>query len=428
MSAQTILLVKVLSGILCLLLALIPAQIGKRKGYHFSTYYAFGVASFLLAFIVALAVRPREERSLDEDYTSFRRGNAALYTALTLAILYSLGFLYYLFIRNSLMQLLANDSAANLLFALLSYSLPLILSVWAFVGGLLCAKKAQTHQKAFLITLLSLLAFAVITLALNFSYLFRNFSDGVDLYYFMPFAVGLYALTLVFALANKDRTVSIVSAIAGIVCAVVYQMLFIILITGGTFNARVLLSMVTSGTLLWSLAIIALFVAILNKLPKKNASAQYAFAGSADASLTQQPQTEAPSSPAAVVPGKSAGLPKIVVFACESANAAAMAMFGNTAEYFTPSYCISRVRANFQLSAEARVDYVARAEWKGPVPVLVGEQFEVDLPLVQRLEEAYLVEHYGLSAAAASAAVRGAQAMQAPKLGLLWLCVSIVNA
>ena len=187
--------------------------------------------------------------------------------------------------------------------------------------------------------------------------------------------------------------------------------------------------MATGGTLLWSLAAIALFVAILIKIPKKDTPLPYAYADAAGDSVLQQPPvTDAPSTPAAVAPAaKTSGLPEMVVFASESANAAAMAMFGNTAEYYKPDYCLSRVRANFHLPAEARIDYVSRANWKGPVPALAGEQFQVDLPLVQQLEEAYLVEHYGLSAAAASVAVRGAQAMQAPKLGLLWLCVSIAN-
>ena len=428
MSEQTILLVKVLSGILCLLLALIPALIAKRKGYQFSAYYAFGVASFLLALIVVLVVRPREYRPLDEDSASYQQGSAAAYTALTIAILYTLGYLYNMIIRNHLFEALMDESAPLLLINLLNYGLPPVAAIWVLTGGLLNAKNAKTPQKAFLATLLSLLAFAAITLTLNYSSNLRLYSDNLDLYYIAPLAVGLYALTLVIALANKDRTVSIVSAIAGIVCAVLYQLLFVALVTGGKFNARILLTMVTGGTLFWSLGAITFFAAILTNLQKKTASAQYAFAGGADASFPQQPQAEAPSSPAAVLPGKSAGLPKMIVFASESANAAAMAMFGNTAEYYKPDYCISRVRANFHLPAETRIDYVSRAEWKGPVPTLAGEQFQVDLPLVQKLEEAYITERYGLSAAAASAAVRGAQAMQAPKLGLLWLCVSLAQS
>ncbi len=424
MSDQTILLVKVLSGILCLLLALIPALIAKRKGYRFSTYYAFGVVSFLLALIVVLAVRPREDRPLDEDSASYQRGSTATYVALVIAILYTLGYLYNLIIRNHLIEAIAAGNASNLLLSLLVYGFPPLVSIWALTGGFIYAHNAKTSQKAFLVTLLSLLAFAAITLTSNFSYTMRVYSESVDLYYLMPFVVGLYALALVFALANKDRTVSIVSAIAGIVCAALYQVFFIALVAGGKFNARILLSMATSGTLFWSLGVIACFAAILSKIPGKDASPQYAFAGGADAALPQQPQAEAPSSPAAVLPDKSAGLPKMIVFASESANAAAMAMFGNTAEYYKPDYCISRVRANFQLPADARIDYVSRAEWKGPVPTLIGDQFQVNLPLVQTLEEAYLIERYGLSADAAEAAVSDAQAMQAPKLGLLWLCVS----
>lgn len=425
MSDQTILLVKILSGILCLLLALIPALIAKRKGYQFSTYYVFGVASFLLALIVILVVRSREDRPLSEDVASYKRGNAVVYVALGIAVLYTLGYLYNVVIRNHLFELFASNNATNLVTALLTYGLPPLVAVWALTGGLLYAQNAKTSQTAFLITLLSLLAFAAITLTDRFSYTLRAYSDGLDLYYLTPFVVGLYALTLVFALANKDRTVSIVSSIAGIVCAALYQALFIALITRGAFTARILLSMVTSGTLLWSLATISLFVVTLAKIPKKDAPLTYTFAGGADASLPQQPQPEAPSATVAAAPTSS--LPKMVVFASENANVAAMAMFGNVAEYYSPDYCISRVRANFHLPAETRIDYIPRAEWKGPVPTLAGEQFQVDLPLVQQLEEAYLVERYGLSTAAASAAVRSAQAMQAPKLGLLWLCVAITQ-
>ena len=104
-----------------------------------------------------------------------------------------------------------------------------------------------------------------------------------------------------------------------------------------------------------------------------------------------------------------------------------MAMFGNTQQYYSPEYCISRVRANFHLPADARIDYVARASWNGPVPELDGDQFRIDLPLVQRLQQAYLTEQLGLSEADAVAAVGRAQAMQAPRLGLLWLCVPLGN-
>jgi len=62
MSDQTYLLIKLAAGVACLLLALIPAFIGKHKGYRFITYYTFGAASWLLALILALAVRPRKKR------------------------------------------------------------------------------------------------------------------------------------------------------------------------------------------------------------------------------------------------------------------------------------------------------------------------------------------------------------------------------
>ena len=132
MSDQTYLIVKLLASVVCLLLALIPAFIGKSKGYRFITYYFLGVASFILALILALAVRPRAERSLEEeDLPSFRPGQAAVYLTVIFAALYTVSFLYTLFFRLGLSQAMASGAAANLLITVLPKRLPPALAMWA---------------------------------------------------------------------------------------------------------------------------------------------------------------------------------------------------------------------------------------------------------------------------------------------------------
>ncbi len=45
--------------IIIFLLALIPANIGKKKGYSFAVFYAFGVFAFLPAIITSLILKKR---------------------------------------------------------------------------------------------------------------------------------------------------------------------------------------------------------------------------------------------------------------------------------------------------------------------------------------------------------------------------------
>ena len=45
--------------ILCAL-ALLPAKIGKKKGYSFAVFYVFGLFAFLPALITALVVRRKQ--------------------------------------------------------------------------------------------------------------------------------------------------------------------------------------------------------------------------------------------------------------------------------------------------------------------------------------------------------------------------------
>lgn len=438
MSDQTYLIVKLLASVVCLLLALIPAFIGKSKGYRFITYYFLGVASFILALILALAVRPRAERSLEEeDLPSFRPGQAAVYLTVIFAALYTVSFLYTLFFRLGLSQAMASGAAANLLITVLPKRLPPALAMWALAGGLLSALNTRTKRRGLVITLMMLTAFAVVNLTVNLSTCLYTYSDGIDVYYLMPFTVGLYLLALVFALYDADRPVCITAITAGIVCAVLYLVLFVMLIAQ-RLSGRVLLSMLYDGSLLWVSGVISALAAILSGVPKKTARRmEFAAAAGAPSPQTVVPAYGAPP----VVPvqpaipevhaqteeavSETAEPPAMVVFAAESANAAAMAMFGNTQHYYTPGYCISRVRANFHLPESARIEYVARANWDGPVPEIAGDQFQIDLPQVQRLQTAYLTRQLGLSEDAAAAAVGKAQAMQAPRLGLLWLCVPI---
>lgn len=428
MDDQTYLLIKLAAGVACLLLALIPAFIGKRKGYRFAAYYALGVASFLLALIVALAVRPRENRiPREDDIPPFRPGRAAVYLTLAAAALYTLAVVYNLLVRNGFLQAMIQGNSLNMFMSLVPRILLIILSMWVLAGGLLAALNARTHRRALVITLLSLTAFAVVTITANFSYYFGVYSDGIDAYYLMPFAAALYMLALVPALLSEDRPVSITAGVAGIVCAALYSLFFIALIAQH-LNARILLSMLLGGTLLWTFGVITAFAAVLSGLSKRNMAQRAAFAAEPGAVPAAPPQAAIPQPPAQqAVAGAEAPAPAMIVFAAASANAASMAMFGNTQQYYSPEYCISRVRANFHLPADARIDYVARASWNGPVPELDGDQFRIDLPLVQRLQQAYLTEQLGLSEADAVAAVGRAQAMQAPRLGLLWLCVPLGN-
>lgn len=46
--------------IIIFLLALIPANIGKKKGYSFAVFYVFGVFAFLPALIVSLIVKNKQ--------------------------------------------------------------------------------------------------------------------------------------------------------------------------------------------------------------------------------------------------------------------------------------------------------------------------------------------------------------------------------
>jgi hypothetical protein len=118
-------------------------------------------------------------------------------------------------------------------------------------------------------------------------------------------------------------------------------------------------------------------------------------------------------------------LPAMVVFATYTQAAFSMAAFGNTAQYYSPNYCIERVRSNFHLPTDATILYVAREDWSGPVPDTVNGQFKMDLTLTERLQTEYLKNKLGMQPAQISCAIARSQAMQAPQLGLLWLCVPL---
>lgn len=436
MEDQSYILVRLAAGAVCLLLALIPAFIGRKKGYRFSTYYIFGAVSFVLALILALAVRPRKEPA-DEDIPSFRPGRVTAILSMIAAALYTLAFLYTL-VRSGLPQaLFAGKNVANMLFSLVVYKLPAVFAAWALGGGLLAAQRAKTHRRAFVITLATLSIFATVTVVDNVQISFTNFTDGIGLAYLMPFIVGLYLLVLVFSLFSENRPVTIAASIAGIVCAALYSILYVLLITPHA-SLRLLLNLLANGTLLWSFIPILAFASVLSGSSKEELT--YASAGGtaqapdrqpiaapADPAPVAAPQPAASNDPAPLTDAAQSALPTMVVFATESANAASMAMFGNTQKYYSPEYCISRVRTNFSLPDSARIEYVSRANWKGPVPVLIGEQFQIDLPVIQTLQKDYLTGKLGLSGSEATIAIGKAQAMQAPRLGLLWLCVPIRN-
>lgn len=433
MDDQSYILMRLAAGAVCLLLALIPAFIGKKKGYRFSTYYVFGAVSFLLALILALAVRPRKEPA-DEDIPSFRPGHATAILSMVAAALYTLSF-FYVLIRSGLPQaLLSGRDVTNMLFSLVIYKFPAVIAVWALGGGLLAAQRAKTQRRALVVTMTTLAVYATITIVDNIRISFTNFEDGIGFAYLMPLIVGLYVLILVFSLFSENRPVTIAASIAGIVCAALYSVLYVLLIVQH-FNMRILLTLFANGTLLWSFIPIIAFASVLSGSSHKEPA--YAAPGGMPQAPDRQPiaaptpvaapRPAAPEDSAPFAGAAQPSLPAMVVFAAESANAASMAMFGNTQQYYSPDYCISRVRKNFSLPDSARIEYVSRAAWKGPVPVLVGEQFQIDLPEIQRLQKDYLTGELGLSDSEATIAIGKAQAMQAPRLGLLWLCVPIQN-
>ncbi|MBR0403791.1 MAG: SHOCT domain-containing protein [Eggerthellaceae bacterium] len=52
--------------ILSLLLAVIPARIAKGKGYSFGGFYVFGFFFFIIALIVALVMKDKNESKPDQ--------------------------------------------------------------------------------------------------------------------------------------------------------------------------------------------------------------------------------------------------------------------------------------------------------------------------------------------------------------------------
>lgn len=432
MSDQSYLLAKLAAGAACLLLALIPAFIGKRKGYRFETYYALGAASFPLALILVLIVRPREDRDLDTGISSFRPGQTAVYLTLACAALSTLALLYTLIARSGLIRAFSTGAGATILYMFLVSKLPATAALWVLGGGLLGALKARTDRRALVAAMVSIAIFAAITITYSMNNAFSAYSSETDAYYMMPLVIGIYMLAIAFALFGANRTVVIAASIAGMVCAVCYAMFFITQIAQ-TLNGRVLYNMLTNGTLFWMFGVISALAAVLGGVSKRSA-AQYEAAAAASGRMESDRFAAIPAAAPQAAPiaaaqpatvAETPALPAMVVFAAESENAASMAMFGNTQRYYSPEYCIDRVRANFHLPADARIDYVARADWDGPVPALAGDQFQIDVPLVQRLERAYLTGRLGLTEQEAADAVTNAQAMQAPRLGLLWLCVPV---
>jgi hypothetical protein len=131
------------------------------------------------------------------------------------------------------------------------------------------------------------------------------------------------------------------------------------------------------------------------------------------------PETKsAQNSPAA--PG-----PVMVVFATESDRAAAMAIFGNAASYFSAEHCIEKVRQTFRLAPDFPIRYVERGEWGGPMAEQNGNGFTLDMDFVKMKQLRYLVGPMDRTPEEALSAIESAQAMQLPNLGLLWLCVRI---
>lgn len=97
-------------------------------------------------------------------------------------------------------------------------------------------------------------------------------------------------------------------------------------------------------------------------------------------------------------------------------------MFPN---YYTEESCVNKVRGNFRLPIGFPIIYIPKNKWNGPDAKLNGQNFTIDLPLVNMLQLEYLTKNYGIPKEAASRAIQSAQAMQAPNLGLLWLCVKV---
>ena len=117
--------------------------------------------------------------------------------------------------------------------------------------------------------------------------------------------------------------------------------------------------------------------------------------------------------------------PVMVVFATESDRAAAMAIFGNTASYFSAEHCIEKVRQTFGLAPDFPIRYVERGEWGGPMAEQNGNGFTLDMDFVKMKQLRYLVGPMDRTPEEALSAIESAQAMQLPNLGLLWLCVRI---
>lgn len=113
------------------------------------------------------------------------------------------------------------------------------------------------------------------------------------------------------------------------------------------------------------------------------------------------------------------------VFVIVSDQTSGMAMSGSTADYYTEAYCISKVRAKFNLAPEFPVYHVPQNLWNGPIPTPNRPAYAIKASVVFELEIKYLVEECKIEKSVAARAVIQAESMYFDKLGMYWSCVKI---